>query len=336
MKIEDGNIEARLIAYHLHELSSTSMQEVENWLNEDPDNQAHYQEVLSVWRLTNIAQPHARTIHTDDAWQKVKSRIVITDNQQPETKVFTLKRTIIGIAAIGILFLGISYFFAVNGSDFNQISIVAEHAGLESTLADRSTVILNEDASISYAKDFNQKERKVSLRGEAFFQVARDKDKPFIVAFEAGAVKVLGTSFNIKADQGDSIVEVFVKTGRVELSSAKMELILTKGDKAILNRSSGQITKLTEQNNRLSPTYWIDEEISFDHFTLEEVVDVLNEVYEEEILLDCPQAENKEVVTTLEKDELRNFLEVIVNIHQLKLSQHMTNGKLTYTLSCND
>ena len=75
-------------------------------------------------------------------------------------------------------------------------------------LADGTKVYINSDSRIVYDNTYNKKTRMVSLEGEAYFEVAKDKEKPFIVKANGINVQALGTSFNIRAHKDDKSVAV--------------------------------------------------------------------------------------------------------------------------------
>lgn len=83
------------------------------------------------------------------------------------------------------------------------------------TLADQSTVIVEPFSTLKYPSHFSKEQRSVVLKGEAFFDIKRDTLKPFLVYANETITKVLGTSFRIKAFEGEETVEVDVKTGKV-------------------------------------------------------------------------------------------------------------------------
>lgn len=89
--------------------------------------------------------------------------------------------------------------------------------GIKSTivLTDGSKIWLNADSKISYPEVFDGNTREVTLDGEAFFDVAKNPSKPFIIHLANGTVRVLGTSFNIRAYASEKTVETSVATGRV-------------------------------------------------------------------------------------------------------------------------
>lgn len=83
------------------------------------------------------------------------------------------------------------------------------------TLPDSSRIWLNADSKLSYPAAFTGSSREVTLNGEAFFDVTKDPDKPFIIHLSNGTVRVLGTSFNIRAYDNENRIETSVLTGKV-------------------------------------------------------------------------------------------------------------------------
>lgn len=116
------------------------------------------------------------------------------------------------------------------------------------SLEDGSVVLLSFGSSITYPEHFGDKNRKVYLKGEAFFDVHKDPTKPFIVYAGNLTAQVLGTSFNIKSNEASSIIEVSVKTGRVSVfengennPKSRKGIILTPNQKIIFNKSTKEI-----------------------------------------------------------------------------------------------
>ena len=78
---------------------------------------------------------------------------------------------------------------------------------------------MNAGSSLTYPSEFNQKIRLVSLKGEAYFSVTKDKSKSFVVETENLMVKVLGTEFNLKAYPGEDQTEATLKEGKIEVQT---------------------------------------------------------------------------------------------------------------------
>lgn len=133
------------------------------------------------------------------------------------------------------------------------------------TLADGSSIFLNPQSKISYAKAFNEgSKREVYLSGEAFFEVAKNPNKPFFVYANELVTKVLGTSFNVKAFPEDKNVVVKVRTGRVAVAVAKKisdkkaistreldGIVLLPNQQAVLSREEIRLVKSLVENPAL-------------------------------------------------------------------------------------
>lgn len=100
------------------------------------------------------------------------------------------------------------------------------------TLVDGTKVWLNAETSLSYSTNFSGKERIVELKGEAYFEVAKNEKKPFIVKANGVDVKVLGTHFNVNAYERDPVKTTLFE-GSVRLTSKNSNVILKPGQQAI-------------------------------------------------------------------------------------------------------
>ena len=149
------------------------------------------------------------------------------------------------------------------------------------TLPDGSQVRLNRDSRLTCPANFTDSNRDVALAGEAFFEVTHDPAHPFRVRAGGALIRVLGTSFNVRA-VGDS-VRVLVHTGRVQLSGVRQTVVLTPNQQATYLALSDTIRRaglpdanqLTYQTGRLS----------FTNTSLAEVVQTLRNAYGTDIRL---------------------------------------------------
>lgn len=125
------------------------------------------------------------------------------------------------VAAAAVLVIAVSIFVFIK-NDVPKVTVgrlvEKENAkGIKSTivLTDGSKIWLNADSRISYPEVFTGNTREVSLDGEAFFDIAKNPARPFIIHLANGTVKVVGTSFNIRAYASEKIIETSVATGKV-------------------------------------------------------------------------------------------------------------------------
>ena len=118
------------------------------------------------------------------------------------------------------------------------------------TLPDGTVVHLNAGTVMRYPTEFTSDIRLVEMEGEAFFNVMRDEGKPFIVRTRQADVKVLGTSFNVKAYQEDELMAVSVRTGKVEVDMPESVMRLLPNEQIIVNNTNGEILKKNEDAQR--------------------------------------------------------------------------------------
>src|SRR5690606_35682657 len=128
------------------------------------------------------------------------------------------------------------------------------------------------------------------LSGEAYFDIAKDTARPFIIQLDSNQIKVLGTSFNVKAYAEDDIVEAtvvsgevaFIRTGSLASKDQKDTLLLTPNFKARYSKHTGTITK-TEADTRLD-TAWKDGKLVFKSTVLSDVGKVLERTFGKEVV----------------------------------------------------
>lgn len=200
----------------------------------------------------------------------------------------------------------------------------------EIKLPDGSMVKLNHGSSLTYPEEFSGKTREVTLTGEAFFNVTRNPEKPFIIKTNGASIKVLGTSFNVYAYPESSTVEVIVKTGKVELHeqvvSEKVEgekILLLPGEKGTFNKQSRTIAKESAFNqNNLS---WVTHEIEFKYTRLADVFQTLKRAYNLQITVEKDVDLNQELNATFSQQQPDYIMEVIAMTQNLNLKKAGSN-----------
>lgn len=144
------------------------------------------------------------------------------------------------------------------------------------TLPDGTTVILNACSQIEYPEFFSKENRQVKLTGQAFFNVARNEDKPFIVHTDRFDVKVLGTQFDVKAYREDEILSVNVESGKVQVDMPEAMTRLAANEKLIINTRNKSHHKETE-NSKVA--VWRTGNLLFSKTPVREVAKELERIY---------------------------------------------------------
>lgn len=178
-------------------------------------------------------------------------------------------------ASVLLLFGMTNYFFYTKG--YNQVNSqlveLKNPLGMQTSiiLSDGTNVILNSGTVLSYPTAFTSKYREVSVRGEAYFDVAKDVDHPFIVNAENINVRVLGTKFNVKAYEEENSIDVTLEEGRVEvgLTNFPDSYKIEPGQRICFDKSKSMFTQSKINTKHL--TSWKDGEFYFDKNSFEEI-----------------------------------------------------------------
>ena len=178
------------------------------------------------------------------------------------------------------------------------------------TLPDSTKVWLNSDTKISYPADYGLKERNVTLVGEAYFEVAKNPDKRFIVEAKGMEVEALGTSFNVNAYQNDNKIIASLFSGSVRVSYDRHVAILKPHESVkvdLLNRSFSRYKDESMQNIAL----WRKNEITFDGESLEEITHIMSRLYNTTICIEDESLKKVCYIGTIRNNNLENFIDII-------------------------
>lgn len=194
------------------------------------------------------------------------------------------------------------------------------------TLSDGTKVWLNSESSLKYPVCFNSDERKVYLKGEAFFEVTKNAGKPFIVEFGKASVKVLGTSFNIRAYEDETKTHTTLVKGCVQLSIHGSRLQLNPDEQGIIDLQSGDLIKRKVDVNLYIS--WKDGRFVFENQTLEEMMNTLERWYDLKIFYVNQSVRNVSFSGNLKRYD--NFDEIIELLEMTGLARFKTDGNVVY------
>lgn len=203
------------------------------------------------------------------------------------------------------------------------------------TLSDGTSVRLNSNSSIEVPEYFPPNERDVKLEGEAWFDVARDENRPFSVQADDATIRVLGTEFNVKVDSLSRNVQIAVAEGRVSLSNKSNKegrgAILTENTFAILNLDNEEILiEQTQVDNYLS---WISGRLYFYNEQLWVVSRYLERIYNVNFRFEEEQLKNLPLSTDFAKDDLIPVLDIIGKT--LRIDYHYENETVLWKETTN-
>lgn len=306
----DINILTRSIA---GESSVKEQEEVAKWLADSRANKLEYDKLKKTWKVLDQTKTN-QEINIDLEWKHLQS--ILPTGQGQDKRVFL--RTFLRVAAAILILFGIGItgmkYFTGNSikTDLAETEIVI--------LPDGSQVTLNAGSKLSYSKKFAKENRLVALQGEAYFEVEKDPDNPFIIEIDDAEIQVLGTSFNVRAYKGMKKIEVTVTEGKVSLydkEDVQNIVIAVGGEKAEYIRS-GKFVRKTEITNR-NYLSWKTRLLVFEDDNLKEVVETITKVYHKEIRIKNQDLVNCRLTTRFEEKDLDSILKILESTFDLSL-----------------
>jgi transmembrane sensor len=290
------------------------------WLNEDEENQKIFDSYKSTWNeMDRVNGKSSREINLE--WIRLENDINFEDSAPLATQR-SLFSNVYRYAAV-LLFVvvaGFTVYYFLNNQGTEQL--VAQVQIQELKLSEGSKVTVNSNSKLTYPKRFQKDKREVELSGEAFFEVAKDPNRPFIIHAGELQVEVLGTSFNVRAYENQNEIEVSVSSGKVAVyrpENPDEKVVLIKGQKAIFYKSSTKIE--ASINDNINFDSWKTKQIIFEDTPLPEVVRIINEIYKSDLELVGTQLNECPVTTTFDNQSLKSILNVLESTLDLTIEQ---------------
>jgi ferric-dicitrate binding protein FerR (iron transport regulator) len=301
----ESTLQEDLIGKYLSgELTPAEQGDLMSWVDASPENQAVFEEMIQLWSLTDEQPEYDFPVKLSKAWAVLDQRIdnsttvgTQSSSAKPalhvvhnQPKIRNLNWLGSAAAAIAVLVFAAWWIF---GREITPQSLAVSTTLNESrsvSLPDGSKVVLNENSKLSY--NYAGKNREVQLIGEAFFEVSKDPQHPFLIQTGEVQTKVLGTSFNVRAYPDEEKIKVSVKTGRVEVSTTSANpqkakpLILLPGKTGIYNNQDSTLEKALDVATEDVDT-WKEGTLVFESgITLSEVIPAIEKFYDIKISTD--------------------------------------------------
>ena len=282
-----------------------------DWVNASAENKEIYFEAKAIYDAS--LHTH-KTADVDLSWQRfIKKKQAYSS----PTQTYSIWRNIRAYAAVAILAIAAtSVFFMIQETEVAHP--VAEYIGgdgLEAdkiVLADGTQISLGARTTFSYAEDYGNKNRTVYLEGEAYFDVAKEKNKPFIVKTASQTIEVLGTKFNVTAYASDSVATTTLLEGSVRLMSDDIEkgTVLTPNQQYIYNKNSNTAT-IAEVDASLY-TRWISGYYHFPDERLDIILERLGHIYGFEFEIRSSTLKQKKFTGTFYRGQsIADILEIV-------------------------
>lgn len=311
----------------------------EQWLAENPDKQ-HVVD-RSVAFLLSVYENYDDDDLDDELIADEISRLVVSAEARktrwhfPGFQYATWRGRAIQVAAAMTLMSGLGWYAYHNYTQQragvyveNGVTMITKtnNAAKEMTvlLSDGSVATLQKGSSLQFPRKFAKDQRKVYLKGEAFFDVTKDPTKPFLVFANETVTKVLGTSFRVKAVAGENTVMVVVKTGKVSVYPEKeyqtllnqegreiAGVVLRPNQQVVFNRRENRLDKGLVESPDLLAESTANQELVFDDKPVAEVLNTLGVLYGIEIIFDKESLTGCPISTIFKEENLKQRMNAI-------------------------
>ncbi len=333
-----------LSKYLAGECSPAEARAVEAWVEADPSRHQLLNELRIIWDTSSEPSSSAfPPMDLDDEWNRLAEAMTAADaraiarshrrphaaDDRPRRRMPARRRSrtatpslqnllyvvLAGLVLIGGLWLGLDRWQSgARNAAFREV-IAERGERVKVPLVDGTNVTLNVDSRLRIPTAFGDAERTVHLEGEAYFDVATDSTRPFIIYTKGAVIDVHGTAFNVRSYPEDTRVQVAVVEGSVSLRPQR-----TTSDANAARLKPGQVGRLDAADARVTTQTvdsvqsligWMDGHLVFENETLPEVAARLERWYDLRFEIADPALDSLRLTASLKSRSLENVLDVI-------------------------
>jgi transmembrane sensor len=294
----------------------------EQWVQENPDKKLVFEKAERIARNIDFSEKWSDE-ERSDMWSNIQLGMI--HDEIPQSNIFRISQRKIWLVAASLVFIlaSIGIFKSNPGmketsTAFGQIKKI--------TLADGSVITLNANSRLKYAKDFLGKgEREIWVDGEAFFEVNKrvvaGEKVPFTVHARDLSIQVLGTAFNISNRRGT--VNVALEHGQVKVvdqNNTKNAVLLKPGESVTQSEKAPSLLK--EKVDVDSYFSWKNKVIVFKKKSLNEIAEMMKDLYNIEVVIDNPALESETFTGSFPTDSSAVLFEKLEKMFPLEVTKN--------------
>ncbi|MDQ6478251.1 FecR domain-containing protein [Dyadobacter sp. LHD-138] len=306
----------------------------DNWLLENPDKRGTVNQATEL--LLTVNEKYKDDLSDDTIAKEISNLVALAEATKNKNRFSVFRSPLWRAAAVFTITSGLSWFYYNSHFSVKNTAEQASAASVMITktntsdkqmtilLSDGSVATLSKGGSLKFPKKFAGDVRKVFLLGEAFFDVVKNPTRPFLVFANETVTKVLGTSFRVKAVDGDNTVMVVVKTGKVSVYPEKdyetlsdkdgrevVGVILRPNQQVVFNRKENRLDKGIVENPDMLSESAANQELVFDDQPVPDVLHALEKMYGIEIIFDKESLKGCAISTIFKEENLKQRISVI-------------------------
>ena len=320
MKEEMNDINEIIIRYLDGTAELEAKRTLLHWLKQSDSNRGDFVATRDLWLSCNAAA--GNELEVDIALGKLKDRILqeqsrMEKGSHAKKNFYSVVLRWTRVAAVLLLLLGIGYGIgrwrdhSTQNIIVQNLLITAKGSKGQFTLPDGSVVWLNSESKLTYPNQFVDDKRCVTLEGEAYFEVAKDAKKPFVVQAGERDVEVVGTSFNLDSYSSGEFIQTALLNGSVKISGkAIKEPVYLKPNELFRYRKSDQVSSVEEAKVGLYAD-WIKDRLVFDNDNLSDILISMEGRYNMDIECPKPYAASTRLSFTIRQESIEEVLEAM-------------------------
>lgn len=321
-----------LIKYCKNECNIQEKRFIEDWLAADDNNLNTFLDLQKEWIYIN--QPSYVIPDKEAVWKQICNKTDYKQYLEKETSIrkkHSIPYTMWALTAVLILsLLTISGYLINNAYRPKSFTYISTQWGEKSQaiLADGTKIWLNSKSKLSFASDYNDKNRSIEAHGELFFDVAHDQNKPFIVDIGKVKIRVLGTSFNVSNYESDDFFEISLIEGEVEVLDVKKNkhmFNLSPSQRAHINKHNLKYEIINEDTEEAK--LWTANKLLIHNATIYTAIKKLERWYGVNISY-TQLDESKRYTFLLNTESLREFLDLFNKITPIEYEIYDNSVKI--------
>jgi transmembrane sensor len=307
-----------LVKYFDHECSLEEQSSVISWINESQENYRYYLTLKETWLLTHNYDMSFQP-DTNRAWKNVLSRIEKAEFENIKSSRIYYRAAAIFFIAVS-LYLGYTLFFSAPVN--NNIEFSNKYENIQNIdLPDGSKVWLTKNSKISYSRNFDGATRNINLYGEAFFEVTKNLDKPFIVTGNRTIVKVLGTSFIYRSFDNEPDDKLTVNSGKVaffEKSNVQNKIDVDYGYEAKFNRETRLLEKIVKDDK--SYFAFKTGRLIFENERFEDIFSKVSKYYHRNYYISDPKLNEVRLTIAFNNQSIEDAIKLLETVMDRKIT----------------
>lgn len=317
----------RIIKYILGELDSGKRRALFRHIEEDKEVKAEF---IGLQNLQALSHLFSHPTDRAEGMKKLQSFALEAKRRSRKRAVVAMLKYAVAVAILVASAVSVTLYLydGTASTCFNTLHVPAGQRA-RIALHDGTEVWLNAQSTLKYPSRFSGKNRKVEMIGEAFFHVAENPKKPFVVSTQNVEMRVLGTQFNVYSYQDAGYVQTDLVEGAVKIykTSDKKNAVILKPDQQLVIRDNRMIVSDIRNSEHL---LWKEGIYSFRNEPLIDIIEKLELYYDVKIVVENPEMFNVPYTGKFrQRDGIDEILHIIRKIQPFEIHKNREKNTIT-------